>query len=114
MWQLSVFGTCVACGVYVVRMSEGAEVARFPLWREADLAQAEYFWRLLDARKAEVCERLEAQLDALARFQRAGDLGGVRRHRRIVKTLESEVATMDRMLVALRVRLGLPTLRRSL
>jgi hypothetical protein len=95
-------------------MSEGAEIASFPMLRDADGMQAEYFWRMLDGRKAEVCELLETQLDALARYQRAGDLAGVRRHKRIVKNLESEVRTVDRMLLALRVRLGLPTLRRTL
>ena len=79
----------------------------------ADLQQAEYFWRILDSRKAEVCERLEAEFDALARVNRAGCLEGSRRHRRAVKTLEAELRTLDRMLVALRVELGLPTLRRN-
>ena len=92
-------------------MSEGAEITSFPLLRDADTRQAEYFWRLLDRHKAEVCELLEARLDALAGDERAGDLVGVRRQRRIVKALEAELRTVDRMLVALRVRLGLPTLR---
>jgi hypothetical protein len=90
------------------------QVAVFPVLRDAEMRQAEYFWRLLDGRKSQVCELLEAQLDALARFQHAGDLAGVRRHQRIVKVLASEVRTVDRMLLALRVRLGWPTLRKTL
>lgn len=111
-WQLSICGTRVACGVYLVRM--GVEVATRPVRGTADTDQAEYFRGLLDRRKCEVCERLEAELDALARVQRSGCLGGIRRHRRMVKALEAELRTVDGMLVALRVRLGLPTLRRTL
>jgi hypothetical protein len=80
----------------------------------ADLQQAEYFLRLLSSRKAEVCELLEVQLDALERVRDAGCLDGVRRHRRSVNTLEAELRALDRMLVALRVRLGLPTLRHTI
>jgi hypothetical protein len=93
-------------------MTQGAEFAKSSLG-DADLHQAEYFWRLLDRRKVEVCEALEAELDALARFQRAGDLAGVRCKRRITKALEAELRTVDQLLVALRVRLGLPTLRHT-
>jgi hypothetical protein len=94
-------------------MTQGAELAKSSSGRDADLYQAEYFWRLLDGRKVEVCEALEAELDALARFQRAGDLTGVRSKRRIVRVLEAELRTLDQLLVALRIRLGLPTLRRT-
>ena len=82
--------------------------------RSADVQQADYFWRILDSRKAEVCELLEAELDALARVQRAGCLEGSRRHRRAVKTLKAELRSLDQMLIALRVRLGLPMLRRTM
>ena len=91
---------------------KGVTAVRIPP-PSADLQQAEYFWRILDSRKAEVCERLEAEFDALARVNRAGCREGSRRHRRAVKTLEAELRTLDRMLVALRVELGLPTLRRN-
>jgi hypothetical protein len=94
-------------------MTQGAEFANISSGRDADVCQAEYFWRLLDQRKVEVCEALEAELDALARFQRAGDLAGVRCKRRIVRALEAELRTLDQLLVALRIRLGLPTLRRT-
>jgi hypothetical protein len=56
---------------------------------------------------------LEAQLDALESALQAGCLDGVRRHRRMVKAYETELRTLDRLLLALRVRLGLPTLRRT-
>jgi hypothetical protein len=92
----------------------GVKVATFAVQRTADTEQAEYFRQLLDGRKCEVCELLEAELDALARAQHTGCLAGVRRHRRLVKALEADLRTVDRMLVALRVRLGLPTLRRTM
>jgi hypothetical protein len=94
-------------------MTKGVEVANSPVLREGDLRQAEYFRQMLDGRKAEICEQLEAELDALARFQSAGDAARAGRHRRLVKALESELRTVDRMLLAVRVRLGLPTLRRT-
>jgi hypothetical protein len=89
-------------------------VARFPVLRDADKQQAEYFWHMFDGRKSEICEQLEARLDALARCQRDGDLGGVRRQKHLVRALEFDLRRIDRMLLALRVRLGMPTLRRTL
>ena len=82
--------------------------------RNADAEQAEYFWRLLDGRKFELSQHLEAELDELAECQRTGSLTGVRRHKRLVKALQAELRTVDRLMVALRLRLGLPTLRRTL
>jgi hypothetical protein len=79
----------------------------------ADTKQAVYFKQLLDRRKSEVCELLETELDALARVQRMGCAAGVRRHRRTVNALEAELRTIDRLVLALRVRLGMPTLRRT-
>ena len=84
-----------------------------PMGESADIKQAEYFKQLLDHRKSEVCERLEAELDALERVQRTGCADGVRRHRRMVNALEAELRTIDRLVLALRVRLGMPTLRRT-
>jgi hypothetical protein len=98
-----------------VPVSGVAEAATSPVLRPADQLQAEYFLRALDACKSELCELLEVRMDELAGCQRAGDLASIRRHQRIqrsIKELESEIRRVDRMLVALRVRLGLPTLRR--
>jgi hypothetical protein len=97
-----------------VPMSGRAAAAGYALERGADIQQAEYFVALLDRRKAEVCELLELHLDALARFQRVGDLAGLRRKRRVVRTFESELGSIDGMLHALRVRLGWPTLPRTM
>jgi hypothetical protein len=94
VWQLSICATPVAGGVYVVRV--GVEVARFATQRTADTEQAEHFRQLIDGRKCEVCELLEAELDALARAWRTGCLAGVRRHRRKVKALEAELRTVER------------------
>jgi hypothetical protein len=90
-------------------MTQGVATSR--LGRDADADQAEYFWRLLDRRKVEICRALEDALYALASSQRDGDLAGVRRKRRVVKELEAELHTIDQLLTALRVRLGLPTVR---
>jgi hypothetical protein len=92
-------------------MSDAAEVAGLLVPLDANMRQAEYFWRLLDRRKVEICEALEPHLDRLARAQRAGDLAGVRRQRRIVKAHQAELCSVDLMLRALRARLGLPTRR---
>ena len=97
-----------------MRVNVGADAFGLSVLRGGDVQQAEYFLRLLDLRKSEACELLETHLDSLARLQRAGDLTGVRRRRQIVKAFESELRTLDRMLVALRIRLGLPVLRRTL
>lgn len=94
-------------------MTDGAEVAGFPNMRNPDTEQAEYFLRLLDGRKFELSQVLEAELDELTACQRAGSLTGVRRHKRVVKALQAELRTVDRLMVALRLRLGLPTLRRT-
>ena len=90
---------------------EGASVRMLP--GTADAQQAEYFRQLLDHRKVEVCDLLEVELDALARVQRTGSTVGLRHHRKMVRALEAELRTVDRLLLALRVRLGLPTLRRT-
>jgi hypothetical protein len=52
---------------------------------------------LLARRKAELCELLEVRLDALARFQRVGDLAGPRRKRRVVRTFEKGLGSIDRV-----------------
>ncbi len=94
--------------------SELPEVASLRAMQNGDGQQAEYFRQLLDERKSGLCEQLEAELYALASFQRAGSPAGVRRHKRVVKALECELRTIDRLMMALRLRLGLPTLRRTL
>jgi hypothetical protein len=74
----------------------GEEVARFAAQRTADTEQAEHFRQLLDSRKCELRELLEAELAKEACKFRAGHWAGVRRHRRIVKVLESELRTVER------------------
>jgi hypothetical protein len=96
-------------GSYGVGMRGQAEVVALPIDRVAEIRQAEYFLTLLDHQKTEVGERLEAQLDALARPECADNLFDVRRRRRVVDALKSELRMIDRMRHALRVRLGLPT-----
>ncbi|HUO40570.1 MAG TPA: hypothetical protein VMU34_23205 [Mycobacterium sp.] len=92
-------------------MTAQLEAVPVPVMGNADMEQAEYFCRLLDGMKSQVCRQLGARLDELATFQRTGDLLGVRRHQQVVKALDSERETLDRILVALWVRLGLSTRR---
>lgn len=75
-------------------------------YSRADAEQAEYFHRLLDGQRADLCERLEGQRLALARYEHIGDISGVRRKRRIIKALESEAGSIDRMRNVLRHRLS--------
>jgi hypothetical protein len=93
VWQLSICVTPVAGEVYVVRMEE--EVARFAAQRTADTEQAEHFRQLLDSRKCELRELLEAELAKVACKFRAGHWAGVRRYRRTVKVLEAELRTVE-------------------
>jgi hypothetical protein len=87
-------------------MTDRAEVVSLPGYRTADLQQAEYFWRLLDHQRDEICEQLEHQQMALARFEHVGDTAAVRRKRRIIKALRADIRTIDRLLENLRIRLS--------
>jgi predicted RNase H-like nuclease (RuvC/YqgF family) len=99
-------------GSYGVAMRGQAEVVALPIEPVADLQQAEYFLTLLDNQKAKVCEQLETQLDTVARHERDGHDHEVRRSRRRIDALTSELRMIDQMRQRLRVRLGLPTLAR--
>ena len=96
-------------GLMVLRRGQ-AQVVALPIERVAEFRQAEYFLAMLDDQKAKVCDRWEAQLDAVARPECADNQFKVRRRRRGVNALESELRMIDHMRHALRVRLGLPTL----
>jgi hypothetical protein len=95
--------------LYGVAMHGQAGVVALPAERDAEAAQAEYFLAMLNHHRVAVCQRLEAHLDALARSQGTGDECARRRRRRVTEALESELRMIDRMRLALRVRLGLPT-----
>ena len=80
------------------RGRNGAEVA----WvANSEIQQAEYFWALLSEQRAAVREKLDGQYAALARCQQGGHLSSVRRKRRIIREIESEIRAIDRMLHAL-------------
>jgi hypothetical protein len=120
---MSILGTGDAPGAYVVAMTVGAEISTWDASGcdtsgcdtsvSADLRQAEYFWQMFDRRKVEICELLETQLDELEKARRNGSHARARIHRRVIKALEAELGTVDRMLFALRSKLGLPTARRT-
>jgi hypothetical protein len=59
---------------------------------------------LLDGQLTELCARLVDQRRALVRYEHIGDMSGVRRKRRIIKALESDARTVERMRNALRFR----------
>jgi hypothetical protein len=73
-------------------------------YNSADEKQAEYFLRLLDGQLTELCARLDDQRRALVRYEHIGDMSGVRRKRRIIKALDSDARTVERMGNALRSR----------
>lgn len=75
-------------------------------YSSADEKQAEYFLRLLDDRRAALCALLDVQLRDSARYEHIGGMSGVRRKRRIIKALDSEARSIDRMRNALRFRLS--------
>ena len=69
------------------------------------MQQAAYFHDLLTQERDEICENLGEQRVALGMYEHSGDVAGVRRKRRIIKALETEIGTIDRMLKALSVQL---------
>ena len=77
--------------------------------RSADMEQAAYFHDLLSQQRAEICEELDEHLAALTNYEHGSDVSGVRYKRRIIKALETEIRTIDRMLRALSIRLDMPT-----
>jgi hypothetical protein len=74
--------------------------------RTADRRQADYYRRLLEDQRAQVHEELAEHSQMLARHQRAGDLSGVKRMRRLVRAKETELITLDRLIQALDRRFG--------
>ena len=77
--------------------------------RRADMQQAAYFHDLLSQQRAEICEDLDHHKTALTNDEDRGDVSGARRKRRIIKALETEIRTIDRMLRALNIQLDMPT-----
>ena len=76
--------------------------------RSADMQQAAYFYELLTQERAEVSESLDEHRMGIALYERAGDVSGLRRQRRMIRVLESEIRNIDRMLKALAVQLNSP------
>lgn len=74
--------------------------------RTADRRQADYYRRLLEGQRAQVQEELAEHSQVLAHHQRAGDLSGVKRVRRLVRANETELMTVDRLIEALDKRFG--------
>ncbi len=72
----------------------------------ADLQQARYLHWLLGRIRAELNEHLEDVLTELVRLERIGDEHRVRSKRHIIKALESEARSIDRMRTALQLRLS--------
>jgi hypothetical protein len=74
----------------------------------ADRHQAQYYRGLLEAQRVQVQEELAGHVTTLARYHHAGDLGGVRRVRRLVRAKETELNTIDHLLKDLQKRFGPP------
>jgi hypothetical protein len=76
--------------------------------RAGDVRQAWYFLRILGAQSVELDERLKAQRAQLVRYAEIGDLSATRRTQRLVRALEVQERTIDRLMSALKVRLSAP------
>jgi hypothetical protein len=74
--------------------------------RRADRRQADYYRRSLEEQRAQVLAESAEHEQMLARHQRAGDLSGVKRMRRLVRAKETELNTVDRLIQALDRRFG--------
>lgn len=72
----------------------------------ADREQAYRFDEMLGQQRAELGERLDELHEQATKLDSIGDHAGIRRTRRIIRALETEVRTIDQMLRALRIRLG--------
>ena len=72
----------------------------------SDIEQVEYFWALLSEQRAAVREKLDRLNAALARSERGGHLSSVRRKRLLIRAMENDIRTIDRMLYALGNRLS--------
>jgi hypothetical protein len=81
--------------------------------RSADMQQAAYFHDLLSQQRAETCGKLDEHRAAVTHYENGGDTSGARHTRRIIKALEAEIRTIDRMLKALCVQLDRPTRPRA-
>jgi hypothetical protein len=79
--------------------------------RTADRRQADYFRRLLDGQRSQVELELAAHSSMLERHQRAGDLPGIRRARRLLRATQTELFTIQRLIEALDIRFGPPEAR---
>ena len=71
----------------------------------ADRDQAGYFHELLGRKRAELDERIDKLHVELTRLDPVDDAGAVGSTRRIIRALDSEAHSIDRMLKALRNRL---------
>ena len=72
----------------------------------ADRDQAGYFHELLGRKRAELDERIDELHVELTRLDRVHDGRAVHSKRRIIRALESEAHSIDRMLKALRNRMS--------
>jgi hypothetical protein len=71
----------------------------------ADREQAHYFGGVLSGQRAELDQRLDGLYLEVTRLDGMGDAAGVRHKRQLIRSIESEVRTIDRMQTALRLRL---------
>ncbi|MBV8349194.1 MAG: hypothetical protein JOZ49_17220 [Mycolicibacterium sp.] len=71
----------------------------------ADREQAHYFDGVLSGQRAERDRRLDGLYLEVTRLDGIGDAAGVRHKRRLIRSIENEVRTIDRMQKALRLRL---------
>jgi hypothetical protein len=74
--------------------------------RTGDRQQADYYWRLLKDQRVQVQDELTEHSLMLTKHQRAGDLSGVKRVRRLVRAKETELNTKNYLINAIEKRFG--------
>jgi hypothetical protein len=87
-------------------VTNGGRIVTWAADREADIQQAQVFHSLLAERRAELCDRLDEQAIKLTRYEQSDDSAGARRKHRRIKQIGADIRDIDRMMHALRSRLG--------
>lgn len=91
---------------YLTWVTNGGRIVTRAADREADIQQAQAFHSLLAEQRVELCDRLDEQEIKLARYEDSHDTAGARRKRRRLKQIGADIRDIDRMMHALRSRLG--------
>jgi hypothetical protein len=95
-----------SCAGYRTWVTAGGRIVTSAANHQADIEQAQVFHSLLAQQRVELCDRLDKQAIKLARYEDSHDTAGARRKRRRIKEIGADIRDIDRMMHALRSRLG--------